>query len=267
IVVHSHSSYFGNNANKVVMALLLKLHNHGRRIISAASDLQLATSMDAANWMFTSELIKKQRVKILRNGIDLEKFHYQPIVRNNIRTRLGYQNNFLVGFAGVLLPKKNPQFALKIFNKFLQKQPDAKLIFLGDGPLKEALAEEARNLKIEEAVIFEGIVDNIDEWYQAFDVLIFPSQGEGFGLVAIEAQATGLPVLISENFPAMVSVTKLVHTLTLSAGPAAWADVLLNLPAYERHDQSQLLREANFSVTVTADKLNAYYTDLMRNSL
>ncbi|MDT3393595.1 MAG: glycosyltransferase [Bacillota bacterium] len=267
IVVHSHNAYFGNHSNKLVMSFLLRLHNHGRYVISKYSDFQFATSMDAAKWMFTADLVNAKRVKILRNGINLDRFNYQPAIRDKIRTQFNLQHNFLIGFAGVLLSRKNPQFALEVFYKVFQKRPEAKLIILGDGPLKQELMDRAKALGLTDVVIFKGIVDNIEEWYQAFDALIFPSKVEGFGLVALEAQATGLPILISENFPSIVSVTKLVHTNTLSAGAPSWADILLNLPAYKRHDQSELLREANFSVTVTADKLNAYYTDLMRNSL
>lgn len=197
VVCHSHNSYFSHEfSNQLLMIGLVALNNHGKKIFNKYSDKKIATSKEAAKWMFNED----KDVFISINGIDIPKFAFSTEDRNSIRKKLKVQNNTkLIGFVGVLQERKNPLFALNVFAKYHKLNPNSMLLMLGKGPLKDQINDQIQSLGIRNSVIQYDFIADVNRWYSAMDAFLFPSMYEGLSLVALESQISNLKILASDT--------------------------------------------------------------------
>lgn len=212
IVCHSHNSYYSHKFNnKVLMLALNMLNNRGKRILNKYVDIKLATSKDAARWMFNTV----NNINIIDNGIELKNFKFDKRARKELRDKLSVsENKKIIGFAGAFVERKNPIFALHIFSKYFQSNSDVVLLMIGKGPLNKKIKETAIELGILKQIKFIPYTDQLNKWYSAMDVLIFPSLYEGFGLVPLEAQVSNLPVLASNKIAPQVFATENIKSIS-----------------------------------------------------
>jgi len=135
----------------------------------------------------------KSKVHLIYNGISLDPV--SPKGREEVRGRLGLKpQDLVVGFVGRFSQQKAPQLLLEAFAKVAPSFPEARLVMVGDGPLKGALVERARALGLEGAVLWPGFMDGRTAM-RAFDIFVLPSLYEGFPYAVLEAMAEGLPVI------------------------------------------------------------------------
>lgn len=192
-IAHSHSTQSEGG-----MAARLYKWYAGKHILPSSTHL-LACSDSAADWLFSSH---SSAATILKNGIDVEKFTFSQDVRTEVRKELGIDNeSYVIGHVGRFNNPKNHSFLIDIFADFNKIKPESLLILVGDGPLRCDIEKKVINLKLEEKIKFLGIRDDINRLFQTFDVFVFPSLFEGLGMVLIEAQASGLPCLVSDVVP------------------------------------------------------------------
>lgn len=190
-----------------------------------------ACSYESGKWLFGGKTVRQGRVHIVKNAIDLDRFEFDPLTRSKVRQDMGInENQLVIGQVGRFCAQKNQLFALEVFADLLRIRPDAVLLLVGDGALRSQINQKARALKVMGHVRFLGQRKDVEKLYQAFDALIFPSLYEGLGMAAIEAQAAGLPVLMSENVPneAIISPES-VSCLSLNSGTDIWAQELLDM--------------------------------------
>ena len=201
IVIHSHNTYYSHEfKSQILMKILGFLNILGKKIFIKFSDLKLATSFAAADWMF----LKRNRfqVNIINNGIDVSDFLYNENYRKKLRKNNHITNNqFVIGFVGALQSRKNPILALKIIKKFLEFYPDTIFVMIGKGKLKNKVKKTIHDLKLDNDVLLIPYSNEVNKWYSAMDALIFPSKYEGFGLVPLEAQISNVKVLVSPGIP------------------------------------------------------------------
>ncbi len=214
VVAHSHNTYFSHLFNNNFLnKLLLILNNHGKRQFCKYSDVKIATSKEAACWMFGQE--ETANVHISLNGIDFHHFSYSEEWRCQMRRKYGVSDStFLVGFVGVLQERKNPLFALECFEKFHAQNPNSKMVMLGKGPLKEQIQAEIQHAQLVKDVIMIDFSTKVNQWYSAMDVLYFPSMHEGLPLVTIEAQISNLPILASSTNPDLIFATPRIKRMS-----------------------------------------------------
>jgi len=144
---------------------------------------------------------KSKLVKIIPNSIDIEIFKFHPKDRQDIRAELGIEEDTIViGHIGRFVETKNHQFIIHSFSKLHQKNPNTKLILIGDGPLLEKTRKTVRDLGLEESVLFLGRKENIAPYYSVFDIFFLPSLYEGMPMSGIEAQVSGLKCIFSSSF-------------------------------------------------------------------
>ena len=218
-----------------------------------------ACTVEAGKWVFGD-----REVKILRNGIDANLFRFNETIRNNIRRELELTDELLVGFVGRLHYQKNPYRLLEIFADIRKKQGNAHLLIVGDGEEREGMIQTCRKLNILPYVHFVGQVTNVHELMMAMDVFLFPSVFEGLGLVAIEAQATDLPCVISENVPAP-NLTGKLCVCRLKEDNEVWTNAILNNVTSRRKDTSFQIREGRYDIVHEAICLEDYYMALVGN--
>ena len=203
--MHSHNTYYGHKFNnKVLMSMLGYLNDYGQLEMLLNSDVRFATSKKAARWMFGTS----KDVNISQNGVNLRKYYFDKNARKSIRNKYHVSaEDKLYGFVGVLQPRKNPLFALRVFYNLYNKDPNSKLVMIGNGELKKNVCNEIKRLKIEKKVILIDFSQEVNKWYSAMDMLLFPSLYEGLPLVLIEAQASGLKILTSSNIQPVTIAT------------------------------------------------------------
>lgn len=135
------------------------------------------------------------RLHVVRNGVDTQRFQPQP--QAAARAALGLEGAPLLLSVGHLVPVKGHDIALQALAQLLPRHPGARLVFVGDGPLRGALQAQAQALGIAAQVHFAGAVpnDQLAAWYSAADLLVLASRSEGWANVLLEAMACGTPVV------------------------------------------------------------------------
>lgn len=181
----------------------------------------LACSDLAGEWIFGTG-----NYKVLHNAIDLNKYAFSNEVRNEYRKELNIDEDAIViGHIGNMNEQKNQKFLIKVFSELL-KSKKAVLLLIGTGNLKNELIELAAKLKISNKIRFLGLRDDVSNLMCAMDIFVFPSRWEGLGMVAIEAQANGLPVLVSTAVPQEVCLSDKIRYLSLDEPTETWcADI------------------------------------------
>ena len=249
-IAHSH-----NNNQEKNLKYLIKLY-YMRQIPGCATEL-FACGRDAGDWMFGGV-----PYRILNNAIDAQKYVFSPEIRNQMRRTLQIDENTLViGNVGRFHPQKNHAFLLDIFAEVKQMQPNSLLILVGDGHLREELQAKVNTLGINDSVIFTGVRSDVHALMQAMDVFVFPSLFEGLPVTLIEAQAAGLPCLISSSIPIECRKTDLVTPIPLTRSPADWAREVLQKAGTVRENMLPQIQQSGFDIRENAVFLQNFYLE------
>ena len=167
----------------------------------------IACSDDAGKYLFGHHFYQKHGTTII-NGIDLKKYEFNQGVREKVRNQYNLNKSIVIGHTGSLNNVKNQTFLLDILKELTGFNYDFRLLLLGDGHIKEELLSKASRLGIEDKAIFLGNKENVSDFLMAMDIFIFPSIHEGLGIALIEAQAAGLPCIISDTIPKEAVISK-----------------------------------------------------------
>lgn len=247
-IAHSHSANQDKNL-KYPIKLWYK-----RNIPKYATGL-FACGRDAGDWMFGGA-----PYQIVNNAIDAATYTYAPAKRTEIRWKLGIADELTVGHVGRFNQPKNHPFLLAVFASLLEKEPSAVLLLVGGGEDMPKMQAKARALGIAEHVRFLGVRSDVADLMQAMDVFAFPSLYEGLPVTMVEAQAAGLPCIISDNVPPECILARgLVDIMPLSAGAEAWADSILEKRGTPRTDRSAEIAAHGFDIATEAVKLQEFY--------
>ena len=247
-IAHNHSTAGKGETEKNIVKYLLKP-------LSKIYPTNLcACTKYAGEWLFG----KKADVKVFHNAIDIEKYKYNEITRNRIRKELNLGDKVVIGHIGRFCFQKNQEFLVDLLYE-VRKKKDAVLLLIGEGNT-ESVREKAKELGVLDSIFFLGPKSNANEYYQAMDCFVLPSRYEGLGMVAIEAQAAGLPTICSTEVPEELRITDLVEFISLESPINKWADKIKRV---ERKDKSREVVEAGYDITVEAKKLVEYYEGLI----
>lgn len=164
---------------------------------------------------------------VLANGIDLAK--YRTNLRNHYRAEFGICDDvFVLGHVGRFTKVKNHVKIIEVFAEIRKLKENAKLILVGEGNDEVLIRTLCKDFSITDDVIFTGTRSDVPGLMQMFDYFIFPSLYEGLGIVLIEAQAVGLPCIISEAIPSEAVVTDNVIRMNNSDEASLWANAIVN---------------------------------------
>lgn len=248
-IAHSHGAGLRKSPGKIFK---LCLHQLGKRLWASSITDFWVCSRNAARFLVP----KGQTYQWIPNGIETERFRFQSVSREKTRYALGVtEDTFLLGTVGRLSEEKNHSFLLKVFYEFKNLRENSVLLLIGTGNLEKQLRREARELSLEEDVIFYGTSSQVEQLLWAMDIFIFPSQVEGLGIAGVEAQAAGLPVLCSKAIPPEALVTKSIAQLDLSAGPRTWAEKALRLKSTDRKRGAEVVAAAGFDAKTVAGRI------------
>ena len=234
-----------------------------KRNIKKNANYLFACGDEAGKWMFNTD-----KFKVLNNAIDAKDYTFNMNIRNDKRKEFGISDDsIMVGHVGRFFPQKNHDFLIDIFNQFHKDYPNSYLMLVGEGELKTSIQDKVNTLGLEDYVIFTGLRSDVNELLQAMDVFLFPSLYEGLPVSIVEAQAAGLPCLISDKVPIECKKTDLVYQLSLEDSVNTWADKIYELSHISRRDTYEEIKQSGFDIVENAKWLENFYVDLYKKAL
>lgn len=218
------------------------------------SKLNIACGEAAGKYLFGD-----RPYEIFKNAIDVERFIYNADTRVRMRKELGIENRLVLGSVARICWQKNHSFMLDVVNAMRKTHPEVLLMLVGTGDKLDEVKAKVKSLGIEEQVWFMGSQPNVNEYLQAFDIFFMPSLFEGLPVSVIEAQAAGLPCVLSDTIDRETDVTGLVSFVSLNADMDTWSDAIVKAAKKERKDTRALIREAGYDVEKNVERLVGYY--------
>lgn len=252
VIFHSHSTKMSDAKFKELRNRVLSLPS---RFIA---DNFFACSKVAGKSAFGNKFAKKGFV--VYNAINLDKFHFNEEIRNELRVKLGIVDKVVVGHVGNMTPPKNHQFIIKVFSEYLKLNNNAVLMLIGEGYLKNDIILQADTLGIKNHIILVGLVNNVYDYLATMDVFLFPSLFEGLGIALVEAQTNGLRCLFSDVVPKEANIYPAENiTMSLKADSSKWARALQKLVGRS----FQRATNENYNIKFASKKLEILYSEIL----
>ena len=249
-ICHAHSAPHGFDM-KMVMRTYFK-----KRMMPYLTHLFMCGE-ESGEWLYGER--NKSRFVMMNNAIDTAAYAWSPARCKKVRHELNLEGVYTLGHVGNFTQPKNHPFLLEIFAALLKKELNAVLLLVGGGEGMSKMQEKVQELGIAEHVRFLGVRSDVADLMQAMDVFVFPSLYEGLGIALIEAQAAGLPCVVSDTIPHEAYLTDLVDSESLSAPAEKWAEKILAKRAIPRTDRRAEIAAHGFDITTEAVKLQEFY--------
>jgi glycosyltransferase involved in cell wall biosynthesis len=223
-----------------------------------------ACSKTAGQARFGNKIVDSNKFKVIKNALDVNRLGYSPDTREIYRKELNLDGKFVVGHVGRFDAMKNHDFLIRLFSLVHEQQHNATLLLIGDGEQRPVIELLIKKFALEDVVKVLGTRNDVVELLQTMDVFVFPSIAEGLGISVVEAQATGLPCVVSNSVPNDVRITELVEFLDLKDSIERWAKTILQYDTgYKRSSHTDALTDNGYDVIMTAGYLQAFYLDAM----
>jgi len=257
IILHSHAAGIDGGSRRLKAAL----HKLCRGALPACATDFAACSDKAAAWMYPG--LDVSRVNMVKNGVELERFVYDPAMRAKVRGELKLEDAFVVGHVGRFAYQKNHEYLLDAFAAMRRRVENARLLLVGEGVLFDEIRAKAARLGLEKDVIFYGASNGVGKLMQAMDLLALPSRFEGLPVVGVEAQAAGLPVLFSDRITRQAELTDHVRFLPIDRmSVEEWGEAAREVaegPGWDRAEDCERVRAAGFTIQDTVRAFLALY--------
>lgn len=240
-----------------------------RRNLYKKCDYRFTCSKIAGDAVFGDQNQINKKAQFIPNAINVDKFVFDDKIRKQIRYELGISDKFVIGHVGRFSHMKNHKYMLQILEQCIdmereQKLPETVLMFLGDGELKEEIYSQAVEMGISSRVLFMGNKKDVYRYYQAMDYFLLPSLYEGLPGTAIEAQASGLPGILSDTVTAEAVVSDLLTMRSIKEKPELWAKEIIEESKKEKEitlrvRYAEVVKQASFDVKEQAKRMQEFY--------
>lgn len=235
-----------------------------RRNLYEKCDYRFTCSEMAGEAVFGDQNQIPRKATFIPNAIEVDKFKFDEETRNQIRYELGLKDKFVIGHVGRFSHMKNHKYMLQILEQCIKMEkeknlPETVLMFLGGGELKEEIMEQAVAMGISSRVLFMGNRRDVYRYYQAMDYFLLPSLYEGLPGTAVEAQASGLPGIMSDTVTREAVVTDLLQVRSIKEEPRLWAEEILKSNKKDRIIYAQKVKDASFDVKEQAKRMQEFY--------
>lgn len=262
IIIHSHNTQ--PSGHRIVGSLF---HKFNKFWLPYLATKWLACSALAGNWLFPSH-----DYQVVHNAINLDDFYYRPDVRERKRRALGLENCFVIGSVARISDQKNQLFMVDIMKAITEHHQNVRMLLIGgknetaEGQrYLEQLKKKIDALQLGSYIKLLGSRDDVKDYYQVFDVYLQPSKYEGLCIAAIEAQAAGLPCVVSDVLSKETKIIKEYTTVSLSQPAERWSKIILALHGMPRFNKKSELEKAGYSMQEEISLLKSVYQSLIRN--
>ena len=255
-ILHSHAARLGETRNKERRNRLFL------PLLKACCNRFAACSEAAGRAMFG-----ERPYVVLPNVVGDTAAQFSPGRRAQTRKAAGAEGRAVILSVGRACEQKNPFFALKVAERVMARRPEAVFWWVGDGPLLPRMQSLAAALGIAGRTVFWGKQSDVARLYEAADVFFLPSLFEGLPLTGIEAQAMGLPAVVSDAVTEEMVFTDLIAFLPLEQPAEAWAAALERQleRAPARRAYAEELKNSVFSAEHAGERLERYYRSQLNN--
>ncbi len=253
-VCHAHTAAYawGNVLMRYIVPLL---HCKNKRVITRYATDLWACSLSAARFMFDNET-----ARIIPNAVNTSYFAFDETARATVRRQYGIGDAPLLLHIGRMCTAKNQKFLLDIFSSVRDRNPAARLLFVGDGELSAEIHAYAKSRGLTDAVIFTGALSDVHSLYSAADVFLLPSLTEGFPVTLVEAQAAGLPCVVSrEAVPQTANITGAVTYVSLQTSPREWAECILSVVGTRTENAHRMVADAGYDSAIGALEIKRFF--------
>ena len=253
-IAHCHSS----NQDKNIKYLIKYVY---KQMISKYATGLFACGEIAGKWMFG----KNANFVVLPNAIDTDNYVFSNDKRMLMRKELGLpEDSFVIGHVGRFSKVKNHCFIIELCKLLLKQNRNIYVLFVGQGDLLEETREIVIKNNLENVIKFLGLRKDVPDLMQAMDVFVLPSLYEGLPVSVIEAQASGLPCIISENVPLYCAITDLVKQVELDI--TKWENAIIQLNDIKRRNMQDEIKKASFDINDNVLYLENYYLSNLTNN-
>ncbi len=236
VAVHSHSSGV-NERNDTKRKIRVFCHNVMKRFVlkRCATDFY-ACSEKAGEWLFPESVVRGTHFHVINNAVDVDKFGFDPEIREKKRKELGVSDKLVVGQIGFHGYQKNPEFVIAIAEELKKINPNSVVWMIGTGDETDSLHAMAKEKNLGDHLRFLGVRSDVNELTQAMDLFVLPSRFEGLPIVAIEAQMSGLKVLLSDTISGETALSDRCIFLSIQDSAAKWAERIQKESNYDREN-------------------------------
>lgn len=262
-IAHSHNDTSEVDAH---VSFLRRIYLNLMKVaISRYATTGLAASGCAGASLFGQDWSKYSRWRVLYYGVDLTPFQ-TPVDGLALRQELGIPKDaFVLGHVGRFEEQKNHLFLLEIAAAVIQKEPLTRLLLIGDGSLRSVIEDKIKQMGLTPYVILAGLRSDVPQLIQSvMDVFLLPSFHEGLPVVGIEAQAAGLPLILSDVITEELDRVKpLIKRLSLSQGASEWAKAVLESPSlkslYPQAESLTSIENSPFNIAYSVQDITKIY--------
>lgn len=261
-ILHSHCTKFV--VTKTVPRLIANMLKGPTKLLTTA---YFACSPEAGSFLFGKKALEQKKIRIVHNGINTSIFKPDNNIRDKVRKELGIEDKFVIGNVGRFRPQKNHVYLMEIFKVIYENDKDTVLICVGDGELEDSIKKKAKDLGIQDRILFLGFRKDVSDIMQAFDVLVMPSLFEGLPVTGIEAQAIGIPVMLATTISTEAAILPSSSYVSLEDNPTVWSEKILSYKG-KNHESNphKWIRERGYDIKVETQKLAAFYEQSVRKA-
>lgn len=257
VIVHSHSTGIDFSDDKERDRLLAIHEEYKSKFSMQYATDACACSGLAGDWLYGIQ-IPREKIQIFPNAIEVEQYHYQPAIRQELRRKLGIDDKVVVGNVGRYCYQKNHEFLVKAFAKARRWNKKLFLLMIGEGEFEKNIRTQIKEFGIDDSVLCLDWQDNVEEYLQAMDVFCLPSLFEGLPISVIEAQTAGLKCFVSDTVTQEVKITDLVDFLPLSE--EEWCQQMVNSKIDQSRERvDELIAKSGYDVRRAACRLEKLY--------
>lgn len=259
---HNFYGYFGPVSSRIVTII--------ERWLGYLTDKIIALTELERKDLISFKAAGSEKIRLIYQGLEMEGYAGLNIDKHRVRHSLGIKpDEKVVGMIGRLEPVKGPEYFIKAAKSVAEVFPRVKFILVGEGSLREKLEKQMKSLGLEEKFIFTGWREDIPEILSILDLLVLPSLNEGVGMVLIEAQGLGVPIVASRvgGIPEIVRDNQ--TGILVSAGDAdSFAGAIKSLLADENR-RSAMSQEAikwikgKFKARDMIEEISKLYQELL----
>lgn len=262
IICHSHGVSLNQHEN-IKMMIYMRIMQH---LMKNNAKAYIACSEAAGEYLYGQNLFKKRGI-VIENGIQTEKYNFS--VKDRIECRKEYKIkdvDFVLGHTGSLSTVKNQKVIIEIVSALKKVYPTVKAMLVGGGDKDKFLRSKATQLGVENNIIFTGKQNNVEKYLSAMDIFVFPSKSEGFGLSLLEAQANGLPCIVSDKIQPEVKISENIWTVGLDDSIQNWLNAVdCAMKAGRVANSTEVIRKAGLDDKSCYERVLEVYKGVMKN--
>lgn len=224
---------------------------------------KMAVSEYAGAWLFGKKAVYNNEVYILPNAIDMLKFTFNPEKRKEYRDKFNLEDNLTLIHVGNFKPEKNHMYLIKVFDSVKNIYPKSKLVLVGKDNMNGKIQKKVSEMGLENDVIILGSRSDVENCLSMGDIFVFPSYYEGFPGSVLEAQASGLPCVISDSITSEVCITGRITQCSLKDNPCKWAENIVDYYKKYGENREMNLTSSKYNINSSTSELINFYKKLM----